>query len=296
MTSNDKHAPGQDGHDHDHVPYQGADTYASGVERGVGQRLRTAREAAGLSLEDVSARLKMPVKVVQALEAEDWKRLGAPVFVRGQLRSYSRLLGLVTSTTIEASGLAPIEPTPLVARSYTPRMTRLFEQGTRRLVYIVLTAAIVVPVWLATKPHLTGRNDPATVQSLDAPASGEQAVGKSPAPVAQPAASAESPVVASMAPTMTPRPAANAALVLRFSDDSWVQVQAPDGRTLDTGRLPAGTPRSYAAGEVGRVTLGNASAVSVEHGDRVQDLAPFRRANVARFTVSSDGSLTPVRD
>ena len=36
MTSNDKHAPGQDGHDHDHVPYQGADAYASGVERGVG--------------------------------------------------------------------------------------------------------------------------------------------------------------------------------------------------------------------------------------------------------------------
>ena len=92
------------------------------------------------------------------------------MFVRGQLRSYSRLLGLVTSTTIAASGVAPIEPATLVPRSYTPRMTRLFEQGTRRLVYIVLTAAIVVPVWLATKPHLTGRSDPATVQSLDAPA------------------------------------------------------------------------------------------------------------------------------
>ena len=267
----------------------------SDAEKGVGLRLRTAREAQGLTREEVAARMKVPVRVVQSLEEEDWARLGAPVFVRGQLRSYSRLLGLVTSTTLAASGLAaPIEPTKLEPRSYTPRMTRLFEQGARRAVYIVLTAAIVVPVWLATKPHLTGRGDPATVQSLDAPAPGGNVVGAAAEPAAAPREKA--PVVASMTPTLAPRPAASAALVLRFSGDSWVQVQAPDGRTLEKGLLPAGTTRSYSAGEVGRVTLGNASAVVVQQGDRPQDLAPFRRANVARFTVSSDGSLSPVRD
>jgi cytoskeleton protein RodZ len=272
----------------------GSNEFLSGAERGVGMRLRHAREAAGLTLEDVASRLKMPVRVVQSLEEEDWSRLGAPVFVRGQLRSYSRLLGLVTSTTLEASGLAPIEPTRLEPRTYTPRMTRLFEQGTRRLVYIILTAAIVVPVWLATKPHLTGRSDPATVQSLDAPAPGAPTVG---AATQAPAVTEEkAPVVASMTPALTPRPSANAALTLRFSGDSWVQVQAPDGRTLEKGLLAAGTTRSYAAGEVGRITLGNASAVVVQQGDRAQDLTPFRRANVARFQVSSDGSLAPVRD
>ena len=48
---------------------------------GCGRRLREAREAAGLSLADVGARLKMPVRVVESLEREDWSRLGAPVFV-----------------------------------------------------------------------------------------------------------------------------------------------------------------------------------------------------------------------
>jgi cytoskeleton protein RodZ len=273
------------------------DAYAHGGEPGVGARLRKAREAASLSIEDVSERLKMPVRVVQALEAEEWSRLGAPVFVRGQLRSYSRLLGLVTSTTIAASGIAPIEPTPIVARSYTPRTKRLLEQGTRRLVYIVLTAAIVVPVWLATKPHLMGRNDVATVESLDAPASNTATVavdapGQDDAPVAQ-----EPTVVASMTPTLSPRQAATAdALVLRMTGDSWVQVTAPDGRTLEKGLLSAGQVRTFKSGEVGRITLGNASAVVVQRGDRALDTAPFRRANVARFTVSSDGSLAPVRD
>ena len=264
----------------------------SDVDRGCGARLRKAREAAGLRLEDVAARLKMPVRVVESLENENWDHLGAPVFVRGQLRSYSRLLGLATTTTLEASGIAPIEPPKLVSRSYTPRVQRLMEAGTRRLIYIVLTAVIAVPVWLATKPHLNTTAATPAVQPLDAPiavganeAAGADATVK---PIDNP------PVVASLAPTMSPRPSAVPAIALHLNGDSWVQVIAPDGRTLEQGLLPAGTTRSYATGEVRRVVLGNADAVSVERAGQALDLGPFRRANVARFTVSSDGSLAPV--
>ena len=88
-------------------------------------RLRKAREAAGLTEADLAERLKMPVGVVRSLEAEDWGRLGAPVFVRGQLRSYSRLLGLTTAPMVAASGAAPIEPPVLVPRTFTPPMQRL---------------------------------------------------------------------------------------------------------------------------------------------------------------------------
>ena len=265
-------------------------------ESGCGERLRNAREAAGLSLEDVASQLKMPLRVVQSLENENWDQLGAPVFVRGQLRSYSRLLGLADSTTLAASGLAQIEPTPLVSHSYTPRVQRLFEQGTRRIIYIVMTIAIAVPVWLATKPHL---NNNAGVQPLDAPAAGSDAIGAAlpldPETTAKPAPASQAPLVASFTP-MAPRPSAVPALSLRFSGDSWVQVIAPDGRTLEQGLVPAGETRSYAAGEVGRVVLGNSTAVMVQKAGQSLDLAPFRRANVARFTVSSDGSLAPAVD
>jgi cytoskeleton protein RodZ len=269
----------------------------SDADRGCGARLRKAREAAGLRLEDVAARLKMPVRVVESLENEDWDRLGAAVFVRGQLRSYSRLLGLATTTTLEASGLAPIEPPKLVSRSYTPRVQRLMEAGTRRLIYIVLTAVIAVPVWLATKPHLNTTATAPDVQPLDAPiAIGSNQASRADAPV-KPIDNRlidSAPVVASLAPTMSPRPSAVPAIALHLNGDSWVQVIAPDGRTLEQGLLPAGTTRSYAAGDVGRVVLGNADAVSVERAGQALDLGPFRRANVARFTVSSDGSLAPV--
>src|SRR3546814_20580218 len=49
-----------------------------------------------------------------------------------------------------ASGVAPIEPTPLVSRTHTPRMQRIADQVGGRLVYIVITALIILPVWVAT--------------------------------------------------------------------------------------------------------------------------------------------------
>ena len=79
-------------------------------------------------------------------------------------------------------------------------------------------------------------------------------------------------------------------------DDDSVQVVGPDGEVLEQGLLPAGESRSYAAGEVARVVLGNAPAVKVLHAGKTVDLAPFTRANVARFTVSSDGSVAAAAD
>src|SRR5690606_24474157 len=103
------------------------DQNTTDANRGCGQRLRTAREAAGLSVQDVASRLKMPVRVVESLEAEDWSRLGAPVFIRGQLRSYARLLGLATDVVHVASGVEPVRPVELVPRTYVPRMRIIAE-------------------------------------------------------------------------------------------------------------------------------------------------------------------------
>ena len=60
--------------------------------------------------------------------------------------------------------------------------------------------------------------------------------------------------------------------------------------------LKAGTERSFEAAQIGRVVLGNAAAVEVQTSGSTVDMTPYKRANVARFTVSSDGSLVPVTD
>lgn len=252
-----------------------------------GARLRQARENAKLSCEDVSRQLKMPVAVVRALETDDWTRQGAPVFVRGHLRSYARLLGLDIEQDIARSEIAAVTPPELVSHSHTPRYQRVIEQVTRRAVYIVVTAAIAVPVWQATRPHLSNN---LIVESLDLP---ETEVVRRADPSAPRQAKPRTPLIASIA-SITP--SSEPALSLQFTGDSWVQVFAADGRSVEQGLLAAGEQRSYNEGEIGRVILGNSAAVDVKVGGKPVSLEPFSRANVARFTLSSDGSLAPVTD
>jgi len=252
----------------------------------IGVRLKQAREQAGLSQEDVAASLKIPVKGIRQLESGDPSQLGAPVFVRGQLRSYARLLGVPFDEEL-GQGARPIAPSELVSHTHTPRFRRVFEQATRRAIYIVLTAAIAVPIWMASREL---KKDDAKVESLDV-----ATVPATPANNAQPGAPEavhRTPLVASMA-TLPAAAQPAPALSLNFTGNSWVEVRGSDGRVLESGELGTGQQRSYAAGEVSRVVLGNSSAVEVRNAGRTVDLTPFSRANVARFTLSSDGSLTP---
>lgn len=250
---------------------------------GCGDRLRHAREAAGLSIEDVAERLRMPARVVRSLEAEDWSRLGAPVFVRGQVRSYARLLGLATSNMLDALDVGPVEPARLVSRTHTPKAQWWAEQIGRRVVYIVLTLSLAIPAWVATRQHLAAPGSVAT--PLDVPVDAA-AQGHDQAAPATPRT-----VIASMAPVPPAAPAAGNEIVLRTRAESWVEVVGTDGKPLEKGLLPAGSERRYAAVKVQGLTIGNASAVELEQRGRDVPLAPFASANVARFAVSSDGSL-----
>ncbi|GAB3094626.1 helix-turn-helix domain-containing protein [Lysobacter terrae] len=259
----------------------------TGIGAGCGAVLKQAREAAGMSIEQVASQLRMTIRAVANLEADEWSSLGAPVFARGQLRSYARLLGVDIEPYIEQAPVASTAPSTLVSHTHTPAYQRFAEQIGRRAIYVAITAAIAVPVWLGTRSHFG--NSELAVQSLDVPAT-TQAEQSAPA---QPGAQ-RTPLVASIA-SLPAAPQSAAALTITFNGDSWVEILGPDNQqVLERGLLTAGQQRSYKVGEVGSIKLGNVNAVEVKRAGVAVDLEPFSRANVARFTLSSDGSLAPV--
>lgn len=60
----------------------------------LGSLLARAREARGLTLEDAERDTRISRRYLQALEAEQFEVIPAPVYARGFLRSYSQYLGL----------------------------------------------------------------------------------------------------------------------------------------------------------------------------------------------------------
>jgi cytoskeleton protein RodZ len=70
---------------------------------GPGSTLRAEREALGVTLREVSETLNLSIGIIQSIEADEYERLPGPVFARGYVRAYARLLDL--------------EPDPLLARS-----------------------------------------------------------------------------------------------------------------------------------------------------------------------------------
>ena len=188
--------------------------------QGCGEALRSAREQSGLSLQDVSQRLKMPVRVLQALEAGQWDQSGGAVFVRGQLRSYGRLLKLDVEPFLAQSEAVVAPPAVLVSHSHTPRLQYVFESFKRRAVYVVLTLVIATPVWMALRSSADPAPEPA-MASLDVVPDASMPTQQGSTSARPSGRAPAAPYVASMAPAFRASIAAGPAL------NTWVLSLVP---------------------------------------------------------------------
>lgn len=262
----------------------------------IGLRFRHAREKARWSQESVAQQLKLPVAVLDAIEREDWARLGAPIFVRSYVGSYAKLLGLPATLADEVVRGKPVPP--LVSIVGAPAAKPGLSRHASSAAYLLLTVAVIAGVVALALYYQSPRRS-ADILPLDG---AEAYATMAPAPEAPtqvtesiatstPVESAPSLVPVSDSGPAAQAPAAADELHLRFRGDSWVDLVDSTGTHLERGVLPAGTERRFPGGRLSQVTLGDADAVDVSLAGEPLDLTPFRDAKVARFTVSSDGRI-----
>ena len=91
-------------------------------------------------------------KVVRSLEQEDWQRLGAPVFVRGQLRSYARLLNV------------NLEPLLQQALALVRTLATVLLHAPEQLRDLGVKTVVVLPSWAVGTPWQDAANLP--IESL----------------------------------------------------------------------------------------------------------------------------------
>ena len=185
----------------------------------VGEQLRAAREAKGLSLEDVAAQTRIPQRHLASIETGDWDNLPAPTYTIGFAKNYAGAVGLDrveigNQLREEMGGLRFASNSADVFEPADPRRTM-----PKGLVIGTILAVIVligVMSWL-NKRSLDQGNEPQqqAAQQPAAPAAPKPAV-QAPAPVA-----AQGPVV------------------LTATAPAWIQV-TDQGKTLFEGMLQPG--------------------------------------------------------
>ena len=93
------------------------------VNDGPGKRLREAREQKGLSTRHVADALHLDEAIIVALEQEDFASFGAPVYVRGHIKTYAELLDLPADElagTISSQLSGPVVADALQRTGRTP--------------------------------------------------------------------------------------------------------------------------------------------------------------------------------
>jgi cytoskeleton protein RodZ len=270
---------------------------ASGGEnvRGIGARLRAARERHGLTVLQAAERLHVDARVLEALEAQDFALLGADVYVRGHLRRYA-----------EAVGEAPEELQDLYvnsARPAFPDLTRIprGDSGQRSspLMLSALLAVVGLALagllwWFLTLPSerarpLTGTLPAGTARS--APGAGASAPGMTGAPGGGAATSGGGAAPSQPAGGVVPKSSAGRAqLDLKFSAVSWVEISDADGRRLLEGLFAPGSARDVSGTAPLSVVLGNAPAVVLQlNGQPVVLTGLVHRNGTAYLTIDRAG-------
>jgi len=263
--------------------------------------LRDAREAQNVTLEDAAQRLRLMHRQVKAMEQDDFESLGQPVFARGFVRNYARLLGLAPESLLSRMDGAPAEPATVALAEASPPHSWLTSPWLiLSLVGLLLVVAVPVAlyVWLnsggeegasAQAPSVMPLPPPSPAAAA-APVTPPVAASLAPPSAVVPPAASEAGVASPPAANVpaTTEPAADAegsVLHLEFGDTSWTEIKDAGGRMLLRQLNPAGSSADVRGQPPFDVVIGNASQVQVTYNGRPIDLKPFTDTTVARFTL-----------
>ena len=272
-----------------------------------GTVLASSRKAAGLSVADIAAQLRLSPRQVEALEADRYEALPGAVFVRGFIRNYARVLKLDPTPLLQALEPTLGEEAPLRVRA-TSGTLPLAARRDHVKPLLILFCAILIALLAAGGYELWSRQTEQN-RAVVASAPGSQVAQSTAVPLepvqqqAPPSAAPSEGNVepAQQAPSASETPAAVAPasewvphnagstrmgrLRVHFAAESWLEVRDREGAVIFLGTGPAGTERTLEAASPMTVVIGNASGVRITYNGEPLDLSPHAARNIARLTL-----------
>jgi cytoskeleton protein RodZ len=279
-------------------PVGGASGAAAAGPDTPGGMLRAERERRGYSVQHAAEEMHLDMRVIEALEANRFEALGAPVYARGHLRKYATILGLSPATVLaryEALVGMPGDPTPVPTALATPVRVVERRRVSKLPLWIAAAIAIVAGLaWLVFELLQNREVDSATTNEVVAPTVAQQPAVNEPTIVSEPAAQAPAPAAQATPPAPPSLPTAGEVrLRLEFTEPSWAEIYDASGKRLLFDMGTPGRVRTVAGAPPLRVNLGLASAVNAQVDDRPIVIPRRAGKDGAKFLIEADGSVKP---
>lgn len=239
----------------------------------IGETLRAARLAKGVSLEEAAAATRIRRSALQALESDEFDALPASVYTRGFLINYARYLGLIAEDLAEEFDRQQrerAEPSLSAAQSAAEKEPeRRFSLFSSKFLWVfVLILALGVILNFLYQEFLSAGPPPAPTEVAEAPTGAPTPLAETtPLPTATPVPT-PSPL-----PPPTPTPITGVNISLRATTQQvWLGVTV-DGAGVFAGTIGPETdqgtePLSWSAEESISILFGRTGGVELTLNER----------------------------
>ena len=224
----------------------------------VGIYLREARQAAGYSLEQISAQTRIRVAVLRDLENDQFESAGGNAYARGHIRTIGQLLGadidLLLTKFQATTGQIDRPMIDLLTESSATSLHRQKHLPKFSYKFLATSAAVLVGLMILV---------PTASSIIKSTTKSAQKVSIAAKSVAVPATQAGITSKRKQQSATTPVVTTGNLVLSADSGTTWIAVTDANGNNVFTGKLVRGQTQNFDASQLLDITLGNAGAVNI---------------------------------
>lgn len=257
----------------------------------IGQKLKAAREAQGLSLRQIYERTKIPINHLQSIDTGTPDDLPEPVYVSGFIKLYAECIGL-DGQVLAAEYRRDDQPsngkaskTAVAQQVYiTPEYLKHAKIDNRPPTYklwpfyaVAIIGLMILVSWYSTQQmNMSSQTDPNLLSLKDSAAQLQS----------QPGINAATPGVNGIAGAPVAPP--DDKVTLSATKHVWIEVKKlSDGESIFTGYLEQGDRREFQDSQGLRIRAGNGGSLSAEFKGKIESFGPLGKIAERTFAPQS---------
>ncbi len=205
----------------------------------VGTSLKEMRKSAGFSVDQLSARTRIPTSVIEDLERDNFSTCGGPTYARGHIKTIARICGVVDSEVLAAFESQTIPLSKSIRDLLNDTSATAAKKERKPLSWKALggvAAGVFAFALVGVGIISSGNNNSVTVTSNSE-------------------TSENSPVAAKRNGVEVKLTGVNGL--------SWVAISDSTGTTQFSGRIRQGEERTFSDNQLLYVVIGNAGAINL---------------------------------